>query len=113
MKIGFISLGCAKNQLDTEVMLHELLEAGYEITPEETEADIIIVNTCAFIESAKREAIDNILDVAWLKKNAKLRGIIVTGCMAERYREEVLSEFPEVDAMLGVGSIHEIVNAVK
>ena len=113
MKIGFISLGCAKNQLDTEVMLHELLEAGYEITPEETEADIIIVNTCAFIESAKREAIDNILDVAWLKKNAKLKGIIVTGCMAERYREEVLSEFPEVDAVLGVGSMHEIVNAVK
>ena len=113
MKIGFISLGCAKNQLDTEVMLHELLEAGYEITPEETEADIIIVNTCAFIESAKREAIDNILDVAWLKKNAQLKGIIVTGCMAERYREEVLSEFPEVDAVLGVGSIHEIVSAVK
>ncbi len=113
MKIGFISLGCPKNQLDTEVMLHELLDAGYEITPEETEADIIIVNTCAFLESAKREAIDSILDVAWLKKNAKLRGIIVTGCMPERYREQVLDEFPEVDAVLGVGSIHNIVEAVE
>lgn len=68
MKIGFISLGCPKNQLDTEVMLHEVMEAGYEITPEDIDADVIIVNTCAFIESAKKESIDNILDVAWLKK---------------------------------------------
>ena len=113
MKIGFVSLGCAKNQLDTEVMLHELLEAGYEITPEETEADIIVINTCAFIESAKKEAIDNILDIAWLKENAKLKGIVVTGCLPERYRDEVLKEFPEVDAVLGVGSIHHIVEAVK
>ena len=72
MKIGFVSLGCPKNQLDTEVMLHEVLQAGYEITPEETEADIVIINTCAFIESAKQEAIDNILDIAWLKKHNKL-----------------------------------------
>ena len=113
MKIGFVSLGCAKNQLDTEVMLHELLEAGYEITPEETEADIIVINTCAFIESAKKEAIDNILDIAWLKENAKLKGIVVTGCLPERYRDEVLKEFPEVDAVLGVGSIHHIVEAVR
>ena len=113
MKIGFVSLGCAKNQLDTEVMLHELLEAGYEITPEETEADIIVINTCAFIESAKKEAIDNILDIAWLKENANLKGIVVTGCLPERYRDEVLKEFPEVDAVLGVGSIHHIVEAVK
>ncbi len=113
MKIGFVSLGCPKNQLDTEVMLHELMEAGYEITPEETEADIIIINTCAFIESAKQEAIDNILDIAWLKKNAKLKGIIVTGCLTERYREQVLEEFPEVDGVLGVGSVHDIVEAVK
>lgn len=113
MKIGFISLGCPKNQLDTEVMLNELRVAGYEITPEETEADIIVINTCAFIEAAKRESIDNILDVAWLKKNHTLRGIIVTGCMTERYRDEVLREFPEVDAVLGVGSIHDIVDAVR
>ena len=69
MKIGFVSLGCPKNQLDTEVMLHELLSAGYEITADETEADVVIVNTCAFIESAKRESIDSILDIAWLKES--------------------------------------------
>lgn len=113
MKIGFVSLGCPKNQLDTEVMLHEIMEAGYEITPEDIEADVIVVNTCAFIESAKKEAIDNILDVAWLKKNRNLKAIIVTGCLAERYGEEVLAEFPEVDAVLGVGSIHRIVEAIE
>ncbi len=113
MKIGFVSLGCPKNQLDTEVMLHEVLEAGYEITPEDIEADVIIVNTCAFIESAKQEAIDNILDVAWLKENRSLKAIIVTGCLAERYGEEILKEMPEVDAVLGVGSIHNIVEAIE
>ena len=113
MKIGFISLGCPKNQLDTEVMLHHLASAGYEITPEETEADIVIINTCAFIESAKKEAIDNILDIAYLKKHHTLKGIIVTGCMSERYGEDILAEFPEVDAVLGVGSIHNIVEAVE
>ncbi len=113
MKIGFISLGCPKNQLDTEVMLHELMAAGYEITPDETEADIVVINTCGFIESAKKEAIDNILDVAWLKENRSLRSIIVTGCLAERYREEIFKELPEVDALLGVGSIHNIVAAVE
>ena len=113
MKVGFVSLGCPKNQLDTEVMLHEVLQAGYEITPEETEADIVIINTCAFIESAKQEAIDNILDVAWLKKHNNLQAIVVTGCLAERYREEIFKELPEVDALLGVGSIHNIVEALK
>ena len=113
MKIGFISLGCPKNQLDTEVMLHELMAAGYEITPEETEADIVVINTCGFIESAKKEAIDNILDVAWLKENSSLQAIIVTGCLAERYREQIFEELPEVDALLGVGSIHNIVEAVE
>ncbi len=112
-KVGFVSLGCPKNQLDTEVMLHEVAEAGYQITPDETEADVIIINTCAFIESAKKESIDNILDIAWLKKHKKLRGIIVTGCLSERYREEIFKEIPEVDAVLGVGSIHHIVEAVN
>lgn len=113
MKIGFISLGCPKNQLDTEVMLHEVVAAGYELTSEDIEADIIIINTCAFIESAKQEAIDNILDEAWLKENRSLKGIIVTGCLAERYREQILEEMPEVDALLGVGSIHNIVEAIR
>lgn len=112
-KIGFVSLGCPKNQLDTEVMLHKLVSAGYEITPEETEADIIVINTCAFIESAKRESIDNILDIAWLKENKKLRGIVVCGCLVERYRDEVMDEMPEVDAAIGVGSIDKIVEAVE
>ncbi len=113
MKVGFVSLGCPKNQLDTEVMLHEVMEAGYEITPHEEEADIVIINTCAFIESAKKESIDNILDIAWLKEHKDLKAIIVTGCLAERYRDEIFKEMPEVDAVLGVGGIHHIVDAVK
>ena len=113
MKVGFVSLGCPKNQLDTEVMLHEVATAGYEITPEETEADVVIINTCGFIESAKQEAIENILDIAWLKKNHTLKAIVVTGCLAERYRESILEELPEVDAVLGVGSIHNIVEAIE
>ena len=113
MKIGFVSLGCPKNQLDTEVMLHEVAMAGYEITPDETEADVVIINTCGFIESAKKESIENILDIAWLKKNRTLKAIVVTGCLAERYRESILEELPEVDAVLGVGSIHNIVEAIE
>ena len=112
-KLGFVSLGCPKNQLDTEVMLHKLTTAGYELTPEETEADIIVINTCAFIESAKQEAIENILDIAWLKEHENLKGIVVTGCLVERYRDEVMNEIPEVDAVLGVGSIDRIVDAVR
>jgi len=112
-KIGFISLGCSKNLCDTEVMLHHLASAGYELTPDETVADVIIINTCAFIESAKKESIDNILDTAWLKENRALKGIVVTGCMAERYREQLLCELPEIDALVGVGSLEAIVDAVK
>ncbi len=113
LKIGFVSLGCSKNQVDTEVMLHLLDEKGYEITTEEIDADVIIINTCAFIESAKKEAIDNILDIAWLKEHRKLKKIIVTGCLAERYREQILEQMPEVDAVVGVGSIHEICDVVE
>ena len=113
VKVGFISLGCSKNLCDTEVMLHHLVDAGYELTPEESDADVVIINTCAFIESAKKESIDNIIDIAWLKKNHTLKGIVVTGCLAERYREEIIKELPEVDAVLGVGGIHKIVEAVE
>lgn len=112
-KVGFVSLGCPKNQLDTEVMLHELYDAGFEIVSEDIDADVIVINTCAFIESAKQESIDNIIDIGWLKKNRTLKGIVVTGCLAERYREQIFDELPEVDAVLGVGSIHDIVTAVK
>ena len=112
-KIGFISLGCPKNLIDTEIMLKELYSEGYEITSEETEADIIIINTCAFTESAKQESIDSILDAAWLKENAKCKGLIVTGCLAQRYGKEIVKELPECDAVVGVASIHSIVDAVK
>ncbi|MBP3606239.1 MAG: 30S ribosomal protein S12 methylthiotransferase RimO [Clostridia bacterium] len=112
-KVGFVSLGCAKNLTDTEVMLRKLHDAGYEITPEETEAEIIVINTCGFIESAKQESIDNILDLAWLKKNGKCKHIIATGCLVERYREEVMQEMPEVDALVGVGSLVDIVDACR
>ena len=110
-KIGFVSLGCSKNLVDTELMLRRLYDAGFEITPDETEAEIIIVNTCGFIESAKQESIANILDVAELKKWGKCRHIIATGCLVERYREEVMRELPELDAILGVGSIVDIADA--
>jgi len=112
-KIGFVSLGCSKNLCDTEVMLRRLLEAGYEITPEETEADVVIINTCGFIESAKSEAIENILDIAWLKENHTLKGIIVTGCLAERYRGQIAEQMPEVDAVLGIGGEVHICEAVE
>ena len=112
-KIGFISLGCPKNQIDTEIMLKILTDNGYEIVPEDIQADIIIINTCAFIKSAKQEAVDNILDIAWLKKNHSLRAIIVCGCLAERYKEEVLKEMPEVDAVIGVFSLKDILDAVR
>ena len=113
IKIGFVSLGCSKNQIDTEVMLSALADEGYEITGEEAEADVIIINTCAFIEDAKKEAIDNILDIAWFKKHRHLKKIIVTGCLAERYREQIFEQLPEVDALVGVGSIKNIAEAVK
>ena len=113
IKVGFVSLGCSKNRIDTEVMLHTLATAGYEITGDETEADVVIINTCAFIESAKKEAIDNILDIAWLKENKDLKGIVVCGCLAERYGKEILEEIPEVDAIVGVGGLPKIAEAVE
>ncbi|MBQ4071187.1 MAG: 30S ribosomal protein S12 methylthiotransferase RimO [Clostridia bacterium] len=112
-KVGFISLGCSKNLVDTEVMLKKLYDEGFEITPNEEEAEIVIVNTCGFIESAKRESIDNILDIAWLKQNGKCRHIIATGCLVERYREEVMRELPELDAIIGVGSLCDIADACR
>ena len=112
-KVGFISLGCSKNLVDTEVMLKKLYDAGFEITPDETEAEIVVVNTCGFIESAKQESIDNILDIAWLKEHGKCKHIIATGCLVERYREEVMNELPEVDALVGVGSLCDIAEACK
>ena len=112
-KVGFISLGCSKNLVDTEVMLYNLHSAGFEITPDEEEAEIIVINTCGFIESAKKEAIESILDAAALKKCGKCRHIIATGCLVERYREEVMNELPELDAIVGIGSLCDIADACR
>ncbi len=112
-KVGFISLGCCKNLVDTEVMLFNLHSAGFEISPNEEEAEIIIINTCGFIESAKQEAIENILDAASLKEWGKCRYIIATGCLVERYREEVMQEMPEIDALVGIGSLDDIAEACR
>lgn len=109
-KIGMISLGCPKNQVDAELMLAKLANAGYEITNEVDGADAVIINTCGFIEEAKQEAIENILDMAELKKEGVIGKIIVTGCLAERYREELLHEMPEVDAVAGLGANGDIVD---
>jgi len=112
-KVSFISLGCSKNLCDTEVMLHNLYEAGFEVTFDTEEAEIVIVNTCGFIESAKTEAIENILDVVELKKWGKCKHIIATGCLVERYRDEVMKEMPEVEALVGVGSLCDIAEACR
>ena len=113
VKIGFISLGCPKNEVDAERMLYKLTEAGFELVDVPYEADVVIINTCAFIDDAKQEAIDNILEMAELKKDGSIRKIIVTGCLAERYQAEVRREMPEVDAVLGLGCNGDIVDAVR
>ena len=112
MKILFISLGCDKNLVDTEVMLGLLASRGYEMTDDETEADIIVINTCCFIHDAKEESIQNILEMAEYKKKGKVRALIVTGCLAERYRQEILDEIPEVDEVLGTTAYDRILDAV-
>lgn len=108
MKVGMISLGCPKNRVSAEQMLYLLREAGHEIVSDELEAEAIIVNTCAFIEDAKQEAINTILETARLKTDGSLKLLIVTGCLAQLFKEQVLSELPEVDAVVGVGSCEEI-----
>ena len=112
-KVAFISLGCSKNLVDTEVMLHNLHKDGFEVTFEPEEAEIVIINTCGFIESAKQEAIDNILDANELKTWGKCKHLIATGCLVERYREEVMKELPELDAIVGVGSLEDIGEACR
>ena len=108
---AMISLGCAKNLVNSEQMLYLLSEAGYTLVPEAEGADFAVVNTCGFIDAAKSEAIDAILELAELKKEKKLGAIIVTGCLSERYRDSILEELPEIDAVLGVGSFGDIVEA--
>lgn len=108
-KVGMISLGCPKNQVDGEALLAKLKKAGYEIVNNIEDSDVMIVNTCGFIEQAKREAIDTILEVAEYKNAGLISAIVVTGCLAERYQDEIIKEMPEVDAVLGIGANSDIV----
>jgi ribosomal protein S12 methylthiotransferase len=112
MKIGFLSLGCPKNLVDGEVMLGIAREAGHEITTEASSADVLVVNTCAFIDSAKQESIDAILEMAGQKRDGKCSRLVVTGCLAERYRDELKREIPEIDAVLGTGEVPRILDAI-
>jgi len=116
-KVCMVSLGCPKNQVDAEMMLYSLKQAGFEIVSEEADADAIIINTCGFIEDAKKEAIENILDCAQYKQGGKCKALIVTGCLAERYKDDVTEEIPEVDVCVGIGSNFKIAeiteNAIK
>lgn len=112
-KISLISLGCAKNLVDSEHMLARLRDAGYTITDDMAEADVGVVNTCGFIEAAKSEAIEAILDTARYKEEGRMKGLIVTGCLAQRYRAEIETDLPEVDAICGTGSYDNIVDAVR
>lgn len=112
MKILFISLGCDKNLVDTEVMLGLLASRGYEMTDDENQADVIVINTCCFIHDAKEESIQNILEMAEYKKQGKIRALIVTGCLAQRYRQEIIDEIPEVDEVLGTTAYDKILDAV-
>ena len=112
-KISLISLGCAKNLVDSEHMLARLRDAGYTITDDMAEADVGVVNTCGFIEAAKSEAIETILDTARYKEEGRMKGLIVTGCLAQRYRAEIETDLPEVDAICGTGSYDNIVDAVR
>lgn len=112
-KVGFISLGCPKNLVDSEVMMGLLDRNGWGITSHAEEADVLVVNTCAFIESAKKESIDSILEMAQLKSNGRSKRLVVTGCLAERYRQELRQEIPEVDVVLGVNELESIVAACE
>ncbi len=113
MKAGFISLGCSKNLVDTEVMLGILKEHGIEITNKPAEADILIVNTCAFIQSAKEESITTVLNMAEYKESGRCRSLIIAGCLGQRYGQELLDDIPEADAIVGTGAWSRIMEAVE
>ena len=110
--IGFISLGCAKNQVDCERMMYRVQEAGHQVLSGVTGADVVVINTCGFIDSAKAEAIDYILQTAALKEQDYVGKILVTGCLSQRYQQQIMEEMPEVDGVLGTGSYTQIVSAI-
>jgi len=111
-KVGFISLGCPKNLVDSEVMMGILAREGYELTARADEAEILVVNTCSFIEPAQKESVDAILEMAEHKKFGAAKKLIVAGCLVERYREQILEQVPEVDAVVGTGEVERILEAV-
>lgn len=113
IRVGMVSLGCPKNQVDAEHMLYNLREEGCEIIADAALADVVVVNTCGFIESAKQEAIETILEFCTLKEEGRIKAVIVTGCLAERYREEIKTEMPEVDAVIGIGSNELLGTVIK
>ena len=113
IKVGFISLGCAKNQVDCERMMFRVQEAGFEVKADIVGSDVVVINTCGFIDSAKSEAIEHILQVAQLKEQGLVGKILVTGCLSQRYQQEILAELPEVDGVLGTGSYDKIVSAIE
>ena len=112
-KIGFISLGCAKNQVDCERMMYRVQEAGHEVTMDLINCDVVVINTCGFIDSAKAEAIEHILQTAQLKAEGFVGKILVTGCLSQRYQSQILEQMPEVDGVLGTGSYHRIVPVIE
>ena len=113
MKIGLINLGCPKNQVDSEIMLGLLKEAGFELTSNEAEAEIVVVNTCGFIDAAKEESVNTLLQLGGLKESGRCKLLIAAGCLPQRYKEELLKEMPELDAVVGTGSFADVVNICK
>ena len=112
-KVGMVSLGCSKNQVDAEIMLALIQENGFELCADAEQCDVVIINTCGFIEDAKKESIETILEFCQMKAEGKIKVVVVTGCLAERYQKEVALEIPEADVVLGIGCNGEIVKAIK
>ena len=112
-RVGMVSLGCAKNQVDAERMLYMLKEAGFEIVADAALSDVVIVNTCGFIETAKQEAIDTILEFCALKQEGRIKAVVCSGCLAERYRDEIIKEIPELDAVVSIGRNSDIVQVIR
>src|SRR5437762_10486271 len=110
LKVGFVSLGCPKNLVDSEVMMGELVARGHELTPRPDQADVLVVNTCSFIDPAKKESIDTILEMAEYKKIGRAQRLVVAGCLVERYREDIRKNLPEVDAVIGTNELSRIVS---
>src|SRR2546427_326310 len=110
LKVGFISLGCPKNLVDSEVMMGELVSRGHELTSQPDQADVLVVNTCSFIDPAKKESIDTILEMAEYKRSGRARRLIVAGCLVERYRGDIQKSMPEVDAVIGTNELSRIVS---